>query len=415
MSDSTLELDALSASIPLIGKFVSQWLVPVVVESVVFGVYTLLVLCTAILILRARSRLRSRKALLLAICVGMYAVAAAHFGIMLSCLYLDNDRASDIQRIVLACILESGTSEGRNAPVPCPNIPPNLQQSAMTSFQRGLSMLISVNVFLSDLVVLWRAWVLWPRNRVVQSVSVALTLVTIALLIFNAVSYYHERLDVYASALAILSSWMTNIWATLLIGTRTYQHRRHVKSYLQAGLRTRAERALLLFVESGILYCLFWLPFIVSSIILCVKVSDPNQLTPSTVAWRAPHYTSEANLLCVLQVLTYSCLVDLVGMYPTTVILLVELSNYYVQRTLSVNDMPTLLPQSNARQSLEVSSIPHIVISLETTGVGASAEDILRSCSSKSETRMNNVLDQAEKDEPVEAYDAAELTTRCTV
>ena len=68
MSNRTLELDALSASIPLIGKFVSQWLVPVVVESVVFGmltiryldsrpslsfagVYTLLVLCTAILIL----------------------------------------------------------------------------------------------------------------------------------------------------------------------------------------------------------------------------------------------------------------------------------------------------------------------------------------------------------------------------
>ena len=41
-----------------------------------------------------------------------------------------------------------------------------------------LTRTLATQVLLSDMIVLWRGWVLWPRRRVVQSISVFLILGT---------------------------------------------------------------------------------------------------------------------------------------------------------------------------------------------------------------------------------------------
>ncbi|EKM60142.1 uncharacterized protein PHACADRAFT_192541 [Phanerochaete carnosa HHB-10118-sp] len=56
--------------------------------------------------------------------------------------------------------------------------------------------------------------------------------------------------------------------------------------------------------------------------------------------------TGAANFKSGTQALKSSFLIDLVGMYPTAVMMMLEMSNHYAQRTLCMDDMPTLLPLS---------------------------------------------------------------------
>lgn len=86
--------------------------------------------------------------------------------------------------------------------------------------------------------------------------------------------------DVFGFA-ALLFSWITNLWATALISYKAWyvqlmqrsagfisaprQHRRLVKRNLNGkSVGSRTGKYLMLFVDSGIIYCVLW----VSSMIL---------------------------------------------------------------------------------------------------------------------------------------------------
>ncbi|GJE87214.1 hypothetical protein PsYK624_032970 [Phanerochaete sordida] len=336
-------LDGIEPYIDMIGVSVSQSLVPTVVESVVFGVYTPLVICTVIVIIRSQASLVSKKSVLLAVCVTMYGLSAAHIGISLSRVFAANRTSNEIREIVLSCISSADGSATSHDTVPCPANAASLGSSTSSATsQLVLSVPLSVNIMLSDVVVFWRAWVLSSRSRVVRLVTAVLMLSAAALLMWNNVADYGDKaLAAYAAPLGFLVSWVTNLWATSLIARRAWDHRRHIKAHLSIGSHSRAERALLLFVESGSLYCLFWAPIVAASLVFCFEPRFSAVSRPGVNAAAAAG--ADAIVLSSHMVIA-AIVIHVVGMYPTLVILLVELSSNYAQRALSVDAMPTLVP-----------------------------------------------------------------------
>lgn len=102
-------------------------------------------------------------------------------------------------------------------------------------------------IILSDAIVVWRAWIIWSHNRVVQAVSIGLLLGTLGKLpslyskitpvlrtetqVFSVLSARLEcqvQRDVgsafadYFGVGAWVLSWATNVWATLLIGFKAW-------------------------------------------------------------------------------------------------------------------------------------------------------------------------------------------------
>ncbi|EKM60148.1 uncharacterized protein PHACADRAFT_206328 [Phanerochaete carnosa HHB-10118-sp] len=290
----------------------------------------------------------------------MYAMAASHFGITLFCLFLDNRRSLEIQTSALSC-LAADAAPSSSMQCSWAGTPTNkIFTSAVTNMSRQLSTLLSV--VLGNSVVLWRGWVLWPRRRVVQVISGFLIFATVGLFI-SGIVVQHTASQEFIPSGGVLSLWLTNLWATSLVAYRAWQHRQQIRCHLRAGLRTRAERALLLFIESGSLYCVLWTFLMVSSIINYRLMLGPESGGLSR--------SGTAAFINRTQVLEASCLIDLVGMYPTAVIALVEASNRYAQRTLCMDDIatpPVRLPAGGA-------SPPHLDLRAETA-----ADDVLHLC-----------------------------------
>ncbi|KAL1678966.1 hypothetical protein EV122DRAFT_210918 [Schizophyllum commune] len=124
-----------------------------------------------------------------------------------------------------------------------------------------------VDYVLSDAVLVWRAWCLWPNSRFVRGIlSVCLcgTVVgsTAELSWFYWPTVYNP--DVTENNGQFLFRWIplliTNIVATALFGAKVLHYRKEIKGSL--GLftpqRTQAEAVLLLLLESGIVYIVFW-------------------------------------------------------------------------------------------------------------------------------------------------------------
>ncbi|GJE87221.1 hypothetical protein PsYK624_033040 [Phanerochaete sordida] len=320
------DIGNLHAYINLIGAFVSQSLSRVVTESIAFGVYTALFAFTMAVTIRSRSPLRSRKATLLAVLFTMYALAVVHLGLSLSQLFEDDKRSTVMRELALTC---AANSDGAMGTERCAAVPRGYDVAAGAQLTWVSSAPVTVNSILGDVVVLWRAWALWPRSRIVKIVSVLLIVSCTAMSTWNTVAKYTFR--IYDSSPATLPSWFANLWATALIGSRAWQHRRHVLVHLHSSFRSSTERVLLLLVESGVLYCLFGALFTLPSIV--------NFLADFVPALRAFEATPFSRALYVIEA---GPLIDILGMYPTAVILLMELSNHYAHRALSANDMPTL-------------------------------------------------------------------------
>ncbi|KAJ7184638.1 hypothetical protein C8R46DRAFT_1208822 [Mycena filopes] len=117
--------------------------------------------------------------------------------------------------------------------------------------------------FLSDIIVCWRAYVLWPDNRIVHA-ALAFCLVgtgatSLTLLVFNFRSEFH---GVHYSRwtqnfLGTFGLLVTNFFVTVLIGYKLWYYRRNVRKYLNrpGNANSKVENILILLMESGGLYC----------------------------------------------------------------------------------------------------------------------------------------------------------------
>ncbi|KAI0315435.1 hypothetical protein OF83DRAFT_1173832 [Amylostereum chailletii] len=194
--------------------------------------------------------------------------------------------------------------------------------------------LLVVDILLSDGIVLWRAWILWHHNRYVQVVSTILLISTLALSAHNSHTVCKSKTfnllpsqsqasaipsdDVFgASAFAL--SLFTNLWSTSLVGCKAWSHRRAVHANLQRGsTRTRTEKIMALLLESGAVYCVLWI-FVVAYTLKKVMATSFPYGGPAEVITAGDNFVKGA-------------LIQLVGIYPTVVIVVVCLEKAHCDR-----------------------------------------------------------------------------------
>ncbi|KAL1736412.1 hypothetical protein EV714DRAFT_198846 [Schizophyllum commune] len=134
---------------------------------------------------------------------------------------------------------------------------------------------------LSDAVLVWRAWRLWPDNHLLSDLHRVGSIVECAWDFWRgllALSRLESNIQFLPRFIPFL---VTNVIATALIGTKALQYRREIKGSL--GLftqRSQVETVLLLLLESGIAYILFWVVgFVLVSVVVHSQFSDARIFT----------------------------------------------------------------------------------------------------------------------------------------
>ncbi|PIL36459.1 hypothetical protein GSI_00148 [Ganoderma sinense ZZ0214-1] len=181
-----------------------------------------------------------------------------------------------------------------------------------------LTVALGINVLLGDVIVWWRACVVW-RNRLVYCLGAVLLSVTVVCGSLGV--YYTPHLSSMnalfklqgnrlAAASAVLS-FATNLFATSLIGYKAWEHRQLLRQHFREGHRqTRVLRGLALLVESGTIYC----------VLLAIVIVDQG-VNGTTGPTSSPLSTFEE----IEQDYTYDCFVPIVAIYPVLIIALIAL------------------------------------------------------------------------------------------
>ncbi|TRM59578.1 hypothetical protein BD626DRAFT_150908 [Schizophyllum amplum] len=117
-----------------------------------------------------------------------------------------------------------------------------------------------VNYLVSDALVAWRAWILWPYSRIIHGVLLLCMTGTLAGAIAESVWAMRDPFSSAGPAKLSLSIdlpvWVTNIVATTFVGVQVWFHRRHIISSLGPfSKESQVGRILIILLESGLGYC----------------------------------------------------------------------------------------------------------------------------------------------------------------
>ncbi|KAL1752759.1 hypothetical protein FB107DRAFT_292922 [Schizophyllum commune] len=159
-------------------------------------------------------------------------------------------------------------------------------------------------LFTCDVIVVWRAWVIYPESRRVKALLFACTLCCLGGLAIHSVfidgpdRIYHSSV----AALVPVCTLLTNIVATSLVSRRLWTYRRNISRALHAGKRaSKIDMFLTLLVESSAVYCVAWGPL---AFVVFENGKDKNAVTVYSIMGTSYPY--------------------LAGMYITLVILALE-------------------------------------------------------------------------------------------
>ncbi|KAJ7161130.1 hypothetical protein C8R46DRAFT_1353757 [Mycena filopes] len=192
----------------------------------------------------------------------------------------------------------------------------DLANASLAVLGPPMEALFMFNMIVGDSVVIWRAWVLHQGPRWVVSIPCLMLLMSfifsvIDITCLTGAGWSNQSAIAGGGAVcahAELISWafslVTNASCTILIGFRAWQHRRSMRALNIVGnpRRVSTDKVLSLLVESGFIYCLFWL----TQYILFVDVSRE---TPVIYAYEL-----------------FAGMGDQIsGMYPTLIIVIVNL------------------------------------------------------------------------------------------
>ncbi|KAJ8089137.1 hypothetical protein PM082_014385 [Marasmius tenuissimus] len=197
----------------------------------------------------------------------------------------------------------------------------------------AIQVMLPLETVIGDAIVLWRAWKLCAENRRLVLVPLVLLLATTGCSLAFLGCYARNNWPVITpdtcNRLQISTfslSMAANLTGTLVIGYKVWVYRRAVREYLgQCRQRTRAEKVLMLFLESGIVYSILWI------IQLVVVLLPPPNIFAGQV---------------VQQIFTTSS-IQMVGIYPTLLVVLIYLqySMWDSTGTFSTN---VTIPTSNS-------------------------------------------------------------------
>ncbi|KAF7314991.1 hypothetical protein MIND_00013200 [Mycena indigotica] len=133
--------------------------------------------------------------------------------------------------------------------------------------------------FISDAIVIWRAWAIWHDNQIVRLVlaffllstfatSLSLYILNIKSILYGA--HYPSMLKNFLGTFPLL---ITNFAATGLIAYKLWYYRANLKKYLSPAAAyasphshspgPKIERVLILLIESGVVYGILWVVLMV--------------------------------------------------------------------------------------------------------------------------------------------------------
>ncbi|KAJ6594249.1 hypothetical protein B0H19DRAFT_1094631 [Mycena capillaripes] len=226
--------------------------------------------------------------------------------------------------------------------------------------------LVLVNYIFSDAIVVWRAWIICSGGyRKYLSITIVFLILTVASVtstiifkIFMLVKFPDTQLpkgSLLAEGVDVLQisnlafSLISNLSATAVVGAITWQHRQEIRGVFVKMKTTKAEQTLTLIVESGVLYCISGLTILISSLI------------------RLPHGTL-ADIYAPISI-------QIAGAYPPVVLLLVSMQKS-LNETVFLNTISSPEP-SGPTQSKAFGT--NSEDQNERSGLGSKGESVLNS------------------------------------
>ncbi|KAF5361288.1 hypothetical protein D9758_010265 [Tetrapyrgos nigripes] len=172
-----------------------------------------------------------------------------------------------------------------------------------------------VNFVIGDGIVVWRAWIMYPQNLLVKSILIICFMASIVGTFVNAGLTAAENLNGSAvfgekpvgSLMMSVPLLVTNMVATALIGYKAWVHIAEIRKCLKdcGNQIFRAQKVLLLLVESGLIYCGLWIAY-----------------SLLTVLENAESVTFQV---------FYSAMPSLAALYPVLIIMIVSLEKSRVE------------------------------------------------------------------------------------
>ncbi|KAI0312866.1 hypothetical protein OF83DRAFT_606131 [Amylostereum chailletii] len=210
-------------------------------ESIFFGIYVTLAIFSTVHLGSKAARTKMNRGLIGAIVI-MFATALTHWIVHLLLTWF-------FARSMVRCTELPSSSTG--------------MRTALDSFQ-------IVNSTIGDLVVCWRAWILWGRPRWIPPIIALFGLSAIILSAVNLTSNHDKRLpgtaDQYRTLTLVITSALINLWGTSLIAYKAWAIRNEWREFMGTGTRQRSfsTNALALITGSGVVYNIFWALFVCS-------------------------------------------------------------------------------------------------------------------------------------------------------
>ncbi|KIK71530.1 hypothetical protein GYMLUDRAFT_33725 [Collybiopsis luxurians FD-317 M1] len=170
--------------------------------------------------------------------------------------------------------------------------PPDINETLL-GLAASNNILFRLNFVISDGIVIWRAWILFPYNFTVKFLlslcmlgSVVCALVDGGTLVAGQVRNDDPLFDFARTKelLLTLPLLITNLLATCLIAYKAWRHRLNLRRVFSSygSSSSRVQNVLMLLMESGFLYCGIWIAY--TAVILSVKtLSIPFQIYTSVM------------------------------------------------------------------------------------------------------------------------------------
>ncbi|KAE9402023.1 hypothetical protein BT96DRAFT_918499 [Gymnopus androsaceus JB14] len=127
----------------------------------------------------------------------------------------------------------------------------------------------NISFLIADIAIVWRAWVLWGENQLMRWMILIMLLLDIGIGIADSVSDTKATINLNNNAVTLDSlstalNLTVNIVATLLIAYRAWTHHQSNRA-ISRNKKTQVEAILLLMVESGAIFGVVQVTYIISS------------------------------------------------------------------------------------------------------------------------------------------------------
>ncbi|KAJ7221245.1 hypothetical protein GGX14DRAFT_429342, partial [Mycena pura] len=278
---------------------------PILVETVLYAIFTVLII-TSSNILIARGLNSHLGKTMFSVTLVMYALSTYDWAVDV---HLVRD---ELQVLLPADLMQPPPDHARRIAV-------------NTALHISQSIANNICTMLSDIVVCWRVYVVYGRNKSVLAMAATLlTLLCTGIITCNltqigqgfpGITNLHRLVpkQLQIDVVTLMLSALVNIWATGMIGLKAWRCRRNIRHYLKdTTRRTFTEGVLALFAETGTVYTILW---ILKNIIIIPSVEPTS-------------YTYYASVV----------MFQMTGMYPTLIIILVALRKSHLETQFTTYD-----------------------------------------------------------------------------